>query len=155
MGERGATAVSCLRPAAPPFMLERVQDPRSPRLPMAREYDSELAKKMNFPSGTRVRVVAPPEGVDLSGLATTDAGNAGGVVVFVRNLAEVATLGGEAVEAVRAGRITWMAYPKARQLGTDLNRDILWKEMKTRGIDANRQISIDDTWSAMRFRPGE
>ena len=45
-----------------------------------------------------------------------------------------------------------MAYPKARQLGTDLNRDILWKLMKEKGIEANRQISIDDVWSAMRFR---
>lgn len=118
-------------------------------------YDSELAKKLNLKSGMMVRVVAAPEGVDLSSLSTTADEAADGVLVFVRTLAEVDRLGKTAVEAAREGRITWMAYPKGGQLETDLNRDILWERMRDRGIQANRQVSIDDVWSAMRFKPSE
>jgi hypothetical protein len=43
-------------------------------------------------------------------------------------------------------------YPKARQLGTDLNRDSLWELLVGDGIRPVRQIAIDDTWFALRFR---
>jgi len=56
-------------------------------------------------------------------------------------------------EAAKADRLAWIAYPKASQMGTDLNRDILWKLVKPMGIRPVRQVSVDDTWSAMRFRP--
>jgi hypothetical protein len=52
----------------------------------------------------------------------------------------------------RQSRITWAAYPKARQLGTDLNRDILSTRLLGHGLDAVRQVAIDATWSAMRFK---
>ncbi|WP_224246101.1 hypothetical protein [Hyalangium gracile] len=47
-----------------------------------------------------------------------------------------------------------MAYPKAGQLGTDLNRDVLWKHLLKEGIQGVRQVALDPVWSAMRFRPG-
>ncbi|MDJ0459924.1 hypothetical protein PUN71_022205 [Arthrobacter sp. NQ7] len=50
-------------------------------------------------------------------------------------------------------RIAWVAYPKAKKLGTDLNRDILASEMTARGAEPVRQVSLDETWSALRFRP--
>ena len=51
--------------------------------------------------------------------------------------------------------VLWIAYPKAGKLDTDLNRDVLWKLLDGNGIRPVRQIAIDDTWSAMRFRPGQ
>ena len=118
---------------------------------MAPSYDSELAKKLNLKSGMKVRVVAKPDEVTLEGLSTTASG-ADALIVFVRTMADADAHSAEVVEAAAAGMVTWMAYPKARQLGTDLNRDILWHAMKGRGVAANRQVSIDDTWSAMRFK---
>ncbi|NTX09481.1 hypothetical protein HUA74_10530 [Myxococcus sp. CA051A] len=47
-----------------------------------------------------------------------------------------------------------MAYPKAGQLDTDLNRDILARRLEQEGIQAVRQVAIDTVWSALRFRPG-
>lgn len=122
---------------------------------MATDYDSELAKKLNLKSGMTVRIVSPPDDVDLSLLPVGKSDNADGVLIFVRTLADVERLGEKAIEAARNGKVTWMAYPKARQLGTDLNRDILWQAMRGRGIEANRQISIDDVWSAMRFKSSD
>jgi hypothetical protein len=50
-------------------------------------------------------------------------------------------------------KLSWIAYPKDGQLSTDLSRDILNEHMKSKGVAGVRQISIDEVWSALRFRP--
>ncbi|GFJ88613.1 hypothetical protein [Phytohabitans rumicis] len=57
------------------------------------------------------------------------------------------------LDAARADRLAWIAYPKAGQLGTDLNRDRLAATLAGRGVRPVRQVSIDPVWSALRFRP--
>jgi phage-related baseplate assembly protein len=61
------------------------------------------------------------------------------------------------VEAVldlaRRDGLAWWACPKAGRLGTDLNRDSLAARLSERGVRAVRQIPVDDTRSALRFRP--
>ena len=118
-----------------------------------RESGMDVAKKLQIKEGSKVAVVNPPAGVTLD----VDLGNGSGaqaVLVFATNAAELEQHADPAVEAARADRLSWIAYPKAGQLGTDLNRDVLWKLLDGKGIRPVRQISIDDTWSAMRFRPG-
>ena len=113
-----------------------------------------LAKKLNLKEGQKLRVVGKPAGVDLGDVATTTAAAADGVLVFVKKLAEVDAKCAPMVEAARADELAWVAYPKAGQLDTDLDRDILWKHLQKQKIAGVRQVAIDDTWSAMRFRPG-
>ena len=43
--------------------------------------------------------------------------------------------------------------PEGRQLGTDLNRDVLAALLEARGVQPVRSVSIDSVWSALRFRP--
>jgi hypothetical protein len=38
------------------------------------------------------------------------------------------------VKATSSDRLTWVAYPKSGQLGTDLNRDILAALLIDRGV---------------------
>jgi hypothetical protein len=45
-----------------------------------------------------------------------------------------------------------VAYPKAGQLGTDINRDTLAASLTDRGAQPVRQVALDDVWSALRFR---
>ncbi|MFW9980338.1 MAG: hypothetical protein ACFFE3_00300 [Candidatus Thorarchaeota archaeon] len=46
-----------------------------------------------------------------------------------------------------------MSYLKGTsKMKTDINRDTIWKYAKGLGLKAVHQISIDETWSAMRFR---
>jgi hypothetical protein len=82
-----------------------------------------------------------------------DPGGADAVVAFARNKAELDSVAGPAIEAARQGRLAWIAYPKAGKLGTDLNRDILAALLTERGVQPVRQVAIDETWSALRFRP--
>jgi hypothetical protein len=42
-------------------------------------------------------------------------------------------------------------YPKGNK--ADINRDSLWPIVGEHGLRPITQISVDDTWSALRFRP--
>ena len=114
-----------------------------------------LAKKLNLKDGMKTRVVGKPAGVDLGDVVATTSAKADAVLVFVKTLAEVDAKGGPFLDAARADRLAWVAYPKAGQLGTDLNRDILWKHLQAQGVDGVRQVALDAVWSAMRFRPAK
>jgi len=52
--------------------------------------------------------------------------------------------------------LLWIAYPKQSSgIKTDVNRDILWQLSLQTGLRPVTQIAIDETWSALRFRPAE
>jgi hypothetical protein len=114
-----------------------------------------LAKKLNLKAGMKVRVLGKPRDVDLDDVHTTSSKSADAILLFVKNVAE---LGGEAAPVIEMGRadgLAWIAYPKSGRLGTDLNRDTLAKHLEGSGVQAIRQIAIDDVWSALRFRPAK
>ncbi len=119
----------------------------------------DLARKLQIKPGTLVSVVAAPaDGPDLSadgGLQLTDSpAEAGAVIAFARQRADLAAAG-PAIEAAREDRLAWIAYPKAGQLGTDLNRDSLAAAViDLGGLRPVRQVAINAVWSALRFRPG-
>jgi hypothetical protein len=72
----------------------------------------------------------------------------------VTRTADLVSPDAEAVlAAARRDALAWVAYPKACQLGTDLNRDSLAALMSERGVRPVRQVSVDGTWSALRFAP--
>ena len=60
---------------------------------------------------------------------------------------------GAVIGAAHANRVAGSATPKAGKLGTDLNRDRLAQALASHAIQPVRQVSIDDTWSALGFRP--
>jgi hypothetical protein len=48
----------------------------------------------------------------------------------------------------------WICYPKrSAKTPSDLSRDAVREAMRGHGWHAVSQVSIDDTWSALRFRP--
>jgi len=112
-----------------------------------------LAKKLNLKAGTKLRVIGKPRDLDLGDVQVTSLANVKDLLVFVSRLAEIDTVGAPMLEAARADRIAWAAYPKAGQLGTDLNREVLCKALEKRGVQPVRQIALDEVWSAVRFRP--
>lgn len=113
---------------------------------------TELADKLQLKAGQGLRVLDAPADVAL-GHGVADAGDPVGALVFVRFAAEVSGVAAQmAVAAAKADQLAWVAYPEAGQLGTDLNRDRLAAALAAHGIRPVRQISLDDTWSALRFR---
>jgi hypothetical protein len=133
---------------------------------------SALARKLRLQPGSRAAFVnAPPsyldsvhplpEGVEVVSGAERDLDF---LQLFARDTAELARLGGPAVRRVRHDGILWVAYPKggARKGLTDLpaspwwrRRDVLGDLTGERGYLVVALVSLDDTWSAVRFKPAE
>jgi hypothetical protein len=123
--------------------------------------DATLAKKLQLKPGQAVRVLHAPEELapDLPVAGEIGAGAPDGeepataTLVFVTTFAAAEERVKPAVAAAAADELSWVAYPKAGKLGTDLNRDSLAAFMTARGVRPVRQVALDDTWSALRFRP--
>ncbi len=125
---------------------------------------SPLPKKLQMKPGQRAIIInlpadyldklGPlPEGVEL---ATEPEGQFDFVQVFVKNLADVQKLVPEAAQLVKHDALLWIAYPKGgAKAGTDVNRDILWSAVEQYHLTGVTLISLDEVWSAMRFRPSE
>ena len=119
-----------------------------------------IARKLQIPAAATVVVLGQPSDVDLDipddCLVVSDsaaAAEAAVVISFVVHSAELDEQAGRAIAAARQDRVAWIAYPKARQLGTDLNRDVLAGLVEERGAQPVRAVSISGVWSALRFRP--
>ena len=55
---------------------------------------------------------------------------------------------------IEADSVLWFAYPKGTsKIKTDINRDIIRMTGEEYGITTVAAISIDETWSGIRFRP--
>ena len=113
-------------------------------------------QKLQIKPGQTVAVLGMPRGADWARPAEVPGGPAPAtayvVLAFVASAAELAGAR-PAIDAARADRLAWIAYPKGGQLGTDLNRDRLADLVRAEAVQPVRQISLDATWSALRFRP--
>lgn len=124
--------------------------------------DTSLAKKLglkpgqhavvlNAPEGYRERLGALPDEVEL---AERLEGAADFVQVFVRDRAAVERDVPAALAAVKPGGLLWLTYPKqSSKVKTDITRDRGWDVVYAAGWRPVTQIAIDETWSALRFRP--
>ena len=94
-----------------------------------------------------MRVLALPDGVELElppDAAAGTAAEADVVIAFATRLADLDGPARPAVEAARRDALAWIAYPKARALGTDLNRDVLREAALERGVQpCGRSRSTD------------
>jgi len=76
---------------------------------------------------------------------------AGVAIVFADDAASLRKiLDGQADRLRRAGTL-WVAYPKGNK--ADINRDTLWPIVARFGMRPIGQVAVDETWSALRFRP--
>jgi hypothetical protein len=113
---------------------------------------SALDAKLQIKPGQRIAIVGPDPGLDLAA-ARAEPAAAEAVLVFAKDRAGLEPELPGLAEVAGRGGIAWVAYPKARQLGTDLNRDVIRELAPSVGLDPVRQVALDDTWSALRLKP--
>jgi hypothetical protein len=114
----------------------------------------DLTGKLQLKNGQALETVLPPASLSLSEVTSGDgSGQEAALIVFVTDQATLEAQRTGIVKAAERDRLTWVAYPKSGQLGTDLNRDSLAQKLLASGVQPVRQIAIDDVWSALRFRP--
>lgn len=111
-----------------------------------------LDSKLQIKAGQTIAVLHAPGPVAIAASkASPDKAHA--VLVFATNRAELDERVDLLTRAARRGALVWVAYPKFRQLGTDLNRDLIHEYMPGHGLHLVRQIAIDEMWSALRLKP--
>jgi hypothetical protein len=124
---------------------------------------SPLARKLGIKPGMTVTLIAAPDSVadlllpvpDGSELREVAEGGASdALLLFAQDSASLDRLLAGGVEALKPGGLLWIAYLKGgKKAGTDLNRDLLRQQLEARGLAGVTLVSVDDRWSAMRFRP--
>jgi hypothetical protein len=116
-----------------------------------------VASKLQIKPGQTVCVIGRPQDVALDlgqePEVVQDPSRSDAVIVYCANRADLEQLSEPLLAAAGRDALTWVAYPKAGQLGTDLNRDRLAALLQSEGVRPVRQIAIDDVWSALRLRP--
>ncbi len=124
--------------------------------------DAALLKKLLVKPGQRILVLNAPAGYiarltplpDDATVAETPDGAYDAVHAFVGSQADLARLWPTARAAIQPGGLMWLAYPKKSSgIKTDIHRDAGWDVVAADQWTGVTQIAIDDTWSALRFRP--
>ena len=78
----------------------------------------------------------------------------GFIHVFVKNADEVTQFAVPAARSLDGDGILWISYPKksSKKYQSDISRDHGWQELGELGYEPVTQVSIDEDWSALRFR---
>ena len=75
-------------------------------------------------------------------------------LVFINNNEEYLEFLNNQLDKIEPDSVLWFAYPKGTsKVKTDVNRDTIRVTGATFNITTVSAISIDDTWSGLRFRP--
>lgn len=78
------------------------------------------------------------------------------VIAFVKNKREIETIAA-ALQKKSGDPVIWFGYPKktSKKYQVEINRDSGWDSLRKIGLDTVRAVSVDEDWSALRFRKEE
>lgn len=76
------------------------------------------------------------------------------MIIFTPDSNEVKRFGPKGIHNLADDGKLWMVYPKgtSRKYSSDINRDHGWEAVLETGMRPVSQVSVDDDWSALRFR---
>ena len=75
-------------------------------------------------------------------------------MIFVKTEKEVAAAAKKYVRALEPDAVFWMVYPKktSKKYKAQISRDSGWAALGELGFEPVTLVSLDDDWSALRFR---
>ena len=121
-----------------------------------------LIKKLRLDSEKRVLLINPPDtfaaalGTDLSALNCVTSFEEGleFVLIFAHFKRQILDVMPQVQQSLVEDGLLWLAYPKkSSKVESDLSRDVFWDLVSEYGYRPVTQISIDEVWSGLRFRP--
>jgi hypothetical protein len=75
-------------------------------------------------------------------------------LVFINNSQEYLDFLNKQLKNIEPDSVLWFAYPKGTsKIKTDVNRDTIRSTGEEFNITTVTAVSINETWSALRFRP--
>src|SRR5262252_3245518 len=120
-----------------------------------------LSKKLQLKPGMRYVTVNPPDGFSRAlgkppagaTAATALRGALDLVLIFARDSTQLGGVWPKALGSLKEQGVLWVAYPKKRSgIASDLAGMSEWALTKGSPWQPVASISIDDTWSAVRFK---
>lgn len=123
---------------------------------------NSLAKKLQIKPGSNWLIYnAPVNYLDLlqplpDGTTTsvTAEGNFSGIQLFVKNSTELAHQLPVIAQLLKPDTIFWVIYPKkSSNIPSDLEMMRSWDELSKYGLSGVAAAAVDQTWTALRFRP--
>lgn len=126
-----------------------------------------LVKKLLIKPNMRIGMVNQPEdsgellgelppGVSVATATAAAPGSLDLVLLWVKSLAELDALAPQAIAAVKYDGLLWIVYPKkSSKIRTDIDRDSGWERMRALSFAGVAMVAVNETWSAMRYRPAE
>lgn len=123
---------------------------------------SNLAKKLQIRTNHQVLLVNPPENYsrlldplpENVKIFTKAEGNFDMIQLFVLDSSELSDLLKWIKEILLPNTIFWIAYPKKSSgVKSDLDMMSSWTEPEKLGYRPVAAVAIDETWTALRFKP--
>lgn len=76
------------------------------------------------------------------------------MIIFVTTIREVSDISPVALHNLTADGTLWFCYPKkySKKFSTEPERYNVWKSIDDMGFHGTRKVSLDENWSAIRFR---
>lgn len=121
-----------------------------------------VAKKLGIKTGQKILILNAPDGYlqaleplpEKAEVQTVADGTCDFLQIFCYDKADVDRYAPVTVQALKPDGLLWMTYPKkSAKIKTDITRDVGWEAMLAVGLQVVSLVAIDETWSALRFRP--
>ena len=76
------------------------------------------------------------------------------MMIFAKNIAEVDQVTPAVIHNLSDDGVAWFCFPRktSRKIETDLSKDSGWKSLNDAGFYGKRVITVNDDWSALRFK---
>jgi len=108
---------------------------------------------LGAPAGYRQKLGVLPEGARLVNVVPAEAAF---VHLFARDGAALSSRLREVSPRLTADAMVWVSYPKADSgAGSDLSREKIWALAGPFGLTPVSQVTMDNIWSALRFKRTE
>jgi hypothetical protein len=119
--------------------------------------DKILSNKLKLKPAMKMLILNMQEGFQkkFEGYATSEqaASRFNVVLLFAESSAVLKKFANKALKSIANDGLLWIAYPKKlAKLKTDLTRDYGWEPITSKGWEIVSLVSLDDTWSALRFK---
>jgi hypothetical protein len=126
-----------------------------------------LFKKLNFKNQSQIHVVNHPTSFEGELSAISDFTEVISdqksyesidfLLIFVKTQEEITNYGTQFLSNCNEDSIVWFCYPKgsSKNYKCEFNRDTGWQKLGNLGYEGVRQVSIDEDWSALRFKKAE
>ncbi len=119
-----------------------------------------LASKLCVKEGDRIAILNPPLGYgqivgelpDNVTITNSLEGEFNLIHFFVIKRKKLEEGLSQLKDALREDGLLWVSYPKGSQLNTNINRESIAAYARSLGLKAVTQVSVDHTWSALRFK---